>query len=387
MTGRLDSLTDQSTKSPLEENSVPVDQEGPRRRLGILQSVGPVVAAVVISMVLLFLLGRNPFTFYLDIIRSGLLSGFGIQESINRTGPLLVIAAGLVISFRANVWHLGIDGCFLLTAVVVGGTSPLLVGILPTPLILLLMVFVSLAVGAVWSWAPAYLKIHHGVNEIVTTLIMTYLGTYFAHFLVKSILQDPTSRAAAQTRVLPIDHRLPTLFGTRIHIGILIGLAVILATHYVITRTPLGLRLQMMGANRRSAEHFGFAVRKLTFLAFLVAGALYGLGGGLSIIGDWGVVAEGWNPAWGFLVVPLVFLARKNALASIVFVAGFSVISIGSDVATRNAELPSNFQLVIVGMILLFLTVSEYLQIRKEQETAHMKTYRRSDPQTLERNS
>lgn len=358
---------------------------GERSRWGavwqsILIAGGPITAAVVVSMMLLWLLDRNPFEFYSNVLRSGLLSSFGLQESINRAGPLLVISAGLVVAFKANIWHLGIDGCFMLGAVVVAGVGPLITSYLPNAVVLLVLAVIGALVGVAWSAAPAYLKARHGVNEIVTTLIMTSMGIHLAHFLVKAVFQDPTSRAAAQTRVLPVDDRLPTLLGTRIHIGIFIGLAVILLTHYVVTRTPLGVRLQMMGANARAAKHFGFNTDRLTYVAFCFAGATFGLAGALSIVGDWGVVGEGWNPAWGFLVVPLVFLARKSALASVVFVFAYSFVSIGGELATRRADLPNHFQLILLGLILLFMTISEWLELERERKTAHLRGGRRSPP-------
>lgn len=343
----------------------------------LLLAGGPVVGAVLASMLLLWLLGRDPIEFYRNVVQSGLLSTFGLQESINRAGPLLVISAGLVLAFKANIWHLGIDGCFLLGAVLAAGVGPLLYQHMFNPLLLIILGLLGAIAGALWSAPPAYLKAKYQVNEIVTTLIMTSTGVLFAQFLVKAVFQDPVSKAAAQTRVLPMDERLPRLFGTRIHLGVVIGLVVVLGAHYFITRTPVGMRLQIMGANIRAARHFGFNTDRLGYLSFYLGGALFGLAGALSIIGDWGVVGEGWNPAWGFLVVPLVFLARKNALSSIIFVAAFSVLSIGGELATRRAGLPNDFQLVILGLVLLFMTISEWLYAAHERNTAHLTKHRK----------
>ena len=100
-------------------------------------------------------------------------------------------------------------------------------------------------------------------------------------------------------------------------------------------------------------------------VSFAVSGAVIGLAGAAEILGVWGYVRADWNPAFGLIVVPLVFLARLNAIAVIPFVALLSVLSIGGDLAARRADLPNDFLLVLVGLILLFMAVTEYLGRRR----------------------
>jgi simple sugar transport system permease protein len=165
---------------------------------------------------------------------------------------------------------------------------------------------------------------------------------------------------------------LPNIPGTRIHIGLLVALAAILVVHYVLTRTAWGLRLQIMGANPRAARHFGVKLPRLIVASFLVSGGLVGLAAAADILGLWGYIRTGWNPAYGDTIIPFVFLARLNALAVVPFIAFFAVVSTGGDLAAQQANLPTDFLLALVGLILLFMTVIEFMGRRRELGASYM---------------
>jgi ABC-type uncharacterized transport system permease subunit len=332
----------------------------------LVRSVGPIVLALAAGAAILAALGRNPGAFYSDILEGGLLTRTGFEASLTRTATLLLIAVGLVVVFRANIWNLGIDGQFLLAGVLVAGLSPDLRGVLPNALLLLLLFLVAIVVGALWTVVPAFLRAYYGVNEIITTLMMTFIGINLANLLIKTAFRDFASTNVPQTSVLPLDERLPRLPETRsVHIGIVVALAVAVIVHYIMTRTSFGLRLNVLGANPRAAGHFGLSVPRLIMVSFLVSGGIIGMAGATEILGVWGYVRADWNPAFGLTVVPLVFLARLNAIAVVPFVALLAVLSIGGDLATRRADLANDFLLVLVGLILIFMAITEYLGRRR----------------------
>ena len=134
----------------------------------------PIVLALGVGALILLILGADPGAFYYNIIRRGLLSWIGLQDTITRCAPLLLLGASLIVAFRAGLWNLGVDGQFLLAAVFAAALAPALVTVLPVWLVLPLVMVVAMAVGAVWSLVPAVLKAYHGVNEIVTTLMMSF---------------------------------------------------------------------------------------------------------------------------------------------------------------------------------------------------------------------
>ena len=130
--------------------------------------------------------------------------------------PLLLLAASLIVAFRAGIWNLGVDGQFLLAAVIVAAAAPALVAVPAGLAGARRCAWRSAAlVGAVWSLLPALLRAYQGVNEIITTLMMTFLGVSLANVLVKLAFLDPAT-TVPQTRTLPVDDRLPRLFGTTV---------------------------------------------------------------------------------------------------------------------------------------------------------------------------
>lgn len=325
----------------------------------VVRSVVPVILALVVGGILLLALGHNPIAFYGDIYQGGILQD-AWQDSVMRMAPLLLIAAGLVFIFRANIWNLGYDGQFMLAAAMIAGLGPGLDARLPYWLALLILFVVAATVGGLWTIVPALLKAYSGVNEIITTLMTTFIGLSLANILIKGPFQSPTS-TIPQTSIMPFGGMLPNIPGTRTHVGIVFALIVVFIVHYVLTHTSLGLRLQVLGASSRAATHAGLSVKRLIVTAFVVSGALIGLAAAVEILGIWGYVRSDTNFAYGDAVIPFVFLARLNALAVIPFVAFYSVLSIGGEYATQQAGLPTDFLLVIVGLILLFMTITEFV--------------------------
>ncbi|HET9720210.1 MAG TPA: ABC transporter permease [Solirubrobacteraceae bacterium] len=323
----------------------------------LLRSIAPVILALIAGGILLVILGRDPIQFYSDIWQGGVQQG-SWEDSAMLGAPLLLIAVGLIIIFRANIWNLGYDGQYLIGAALITGLSPSLLST-PTAVSLVILFLVAMAAAAAWTILPALLKAYYGTNEIITTLMMSFIGIGVANILVKGPFQDPTVNIP-QTRVIPLNHMLPSIPGTRIHVGVLVALAAAVIAHFVGTRTSFGLRLHVLGANPRAAAHVGLNVRRLIITAFLVSGACVGAAAAADILGVWGYMRANWNPAYGDTVIPFVFLARLNALAVIPYIAFFAVMSNGGDVAAANANLPTDFLLVLVALILLFMTVIEY---------------------------
>lgn len=332
----------------------------------VLRVLAPIALALVVGGLALELLGKDPIAYYGFVLERGLLRPGGLQETVTRMAPLLLIAAGLIVAFRAGMWNLGSDGQFLLAAVTAAALAPALADSLPRVLTLVLALLAGALVGALWSLTPALLKARYGINEIITTLMMSFLGVSLSNVLIKLVLRDPGT-TVPQTRSLPVDERLPRLFDTTVHSGLLIALVAVIGVHLVMTRTAFGLRLQVLGTNRAAAVHAGLEVGRLIVAAFALSAALIGLGGAVEVLGVWGTVRADWNPAYGALVVPLVFLARFNGYAVIALTLFFSALMTGGESAARRAGVPQHYVLVLVALVLLFLALVEYLDRRRQR--------------------
>jgi len=313
--------------------------------------------------VLLLVMGESPVAFYWTTLESGLLTWSGLMQTIIRLAPLLLMSAGFIVAFQAGLWNIGGDGQFLLAAAVVGGLGAQMTGVLPVWLALIMLCIIGFVVGGAWTVVPSFLKAYYGMNEIITTLMMAYLGINLANLLIKGpFLTDEAY--VPQTNVIPFNELLPYIPGTRIHVGIIIALVVLAIVHYVQTRTGYGLRLRILGANPKAAVHAGISVRKDIMTSFALSGGLIGLAAAVEILGVWGYVRADWNPAFGMTLFAIVFLAGLDVMVVIPFVFFFAVIQIGGHEAARQAGLPNDFLLLLVGLILFFMVLTEWTRTR-----------------------
>jgi general nucleoside transport system permease protein len=343
-------------------------------RLGdfLLRSILPLVLALGTGAIVLVAIGVDPIQYYKDVWSGGFQFA-AWQDTAMRVAPLLLIAVGLIVVFRAGIWNLGMDGQFLLAAAVIAGIGPRLEHHLPNTINLVFLFLLAGAVGAAWTIVPALLKARYELNEIITTLMMSFIGINLAQVLVKGTFQDP-STTTPQTRAFDFAALLPSIPGTEsmtrrwpgIHIGLLVALAAAVAVWFLMSRTSFGLRLQVLGASARSARHMGLDVPRLIVVAFLLSGMFVGFAAAVEILGVKGYVRADWNPAFGLWVVPLVFLARLHAIGVIPYVAALSLASIGGDYAAQNAGLTPKFTLLLVGLTLVFMALTEWIARRAE---------------------
>jgi ABC-type uncharacterized transport system permease subunit len=344
----------------------------------LLRSVLPLVLALGTGAVILAAIGVDPVQYYEDIYSGGVKFA-AWQDSAMRMAPLLLIAVGLIVVFKAGIWNLGMDGQFLLAAAVIAGIGPRMEPHLPNALNLVLLFLIAGAVGAAWTIVPAVLKARYELNEIITTLMMTFIGINLAQIIVKGPFQDPTT-TTPQTRALGFDALLGAIPGTEsatrrwpgIHLGLLVALAAAVVVWFLMSRTSFGLRLGVLGASVRSARHMGLDVPRLIVVAFLLSGMFVGFAAATEILGVKGYVRADWNPAFGLWVVPLVFLARLHPIGVIPYVALLSLGSIGGDFAAQNANLTSRFTLLLVGLTLLFMALTEWISRRLESGGSYL---------------
>lgn len=335
---------------------------------GVAEGTGPIVLALIVGGLVLLVLGRNPIAFYGKIVGVGLFNVSGLQDTVIRMAPLLLMAAGLIVAFQTSIWNIGGDGQFLLAAALVAGFGPIFMEAMPVWVSHVTLSVISAIAGGLWTIIPAVLKVRYGVNEIISSLMMSFVGINLANLLIKGPFRS-TKTLVPQTDVVPFANLLPSLPLTRIHIGIVVALILVFIVHDVMKRTSLGLKLRLLGSNPRAALHAGLNNARLTMGAFMVSGAFMGLAGAVEILGVWGYMRADWNPHFGLALFALVFLARLNAMATIPLVGFYAAFSIGGHSAARAAGLPDDFMLIIIGLVLLFMTLTEYINERRSGTT------------------
>lgn len=326
---------------------------------GLLESLAALIVAVLVGAVILSLTGNDPFDAYGALIERTLLRPAGLQESLVRATPLLLAGTGVLIAVRAGVWNVGVDGQVLIgamTGAVVA--SHLLTATRP---VLWLAVAVSAGVaGALWALPPALLRARFGVNEIVSTIMFNYVAISLTAWLVKGSLRDE-SLVTPQTPGIPREVRLTMLGDTRIHIGLIVAVVLVVAVGCALRWTVAGLELRVVGSNLRAARHVLIPVRAYLVGAFLISGAIAGLAGANDVLSTKGTFQADWNPAYGFVAFALVFLARRNPWALLPASLLFGMLSYGADVMPRAAGIDPAFFGFFEGTLLVTLGITGWL--------------------------
>lgn len=328
-----------------------------------VRTVAPIVLALVAGGLIIWVMGVNPILFYRDILVHA-TAGSGWQHSLTAMAPLLLIGLGLIVAFRARLWNLGYAGGYLLAAAVVAGVAPDVMHVMPFGAGILVLCTLAVMLGAVLGVLPAYLKATRGTNEIITSLMVSFIAIGLANLLVKGPFQD-AQVSVPQTRVLEIEYMLPYIPGTRVHVGVVLAFVLVLIFHVLLTKSSFGLAVDVFGSTPRAAAHVGINTVRMTVTVFILSSGLIALAGAVDMLGLWGYMRTNWNPAYGDKIIPFVFLARLNPLGSIPLIAFYAMLATGGTIAAQQAGLPIDFLLILVALILFFMVIIEYLGTRR----------------------
>jgi simple sugar transport system permease protein len=284
-----------------------------------------------------------------------------IGEILIKAAPLIMIAVGLGLGFRANVWNIGAEGQLTLGAVASGGIALLFWGhegrfILP------LMMLAGIAGGMLWAAIPAFLKARLNVNEILTSLMLTYVAGLLLSVLVYGPWKDPEGMNFPQSRMFSAWETVdPLLAGTRIHIGVPLALVVALAAVLLIERTLIGFEIKVAGLAPNAARYAGFRRDRVVWLAFLLSGGLAGLAGMLEVAGPIGQLVPVITPGYGFTAIIVAFLGRLNPLGIITAGVLMALSYVGGENAQVAVGLPRAATSMFQGLLLFFLLATDVL--------------------------
>jgi ABC-type uncharacterized transport system permease subunit len=331
------------------------------RRVLYLTPLLAVALTVVAGFFIFLLMGHDPFAALYHFFISPLTSLYGLSELGVKAAPLIIIGVGLAIGFRANVWNIGAEGQLTVGAIAGGGIALAFWGeaglwILP------LMCLAGLFGGMAYAAIPAFLKTRLGVNEILTSLMLTYVATLFLSMLVYGPWKDPDGFGFPQSRLFTEAALLPMILeGTRLHLGVVVAVLVAVAAWVVMTRTVVGFEIKVVGQAPAAAAYAGFDRNRMIWLCLLTSGGLAGLAGLFEIAGPIGQVIPVLTPGYGFTAIIVAFLGRLHPLGIIASGLLMALSYIGGENAQVEVGLPQAVTGVFQGLLLFFLLASDFL--------------------------
>lgn len=324
----------------------------------------PVLALVITVLVgaLLFtLLGKDPVRGLLVFFWEPIKSAYALGELMVKATPLLLIALGLAVCYRSNVWNIGAEGQFVVGAIASGGVA-LLADATTGSWIVVPVLLAGVLGGMVWAGLAALLRDRFNANEILVTLMLVYVAEQLLSYLVYGPWKDPAGYNFPQSKTFAAGTQVPRLVGgSRVTIGLLIALAGAGAVWVFLFRTRAGFAQLVGGQAPAAARYAGFSSRRALWTALLVSGGAAGLAGALEVAGPIGQLTAYVPAGYGFAAIIVAFVGRLHP-AGIVFSAVLmSMFYIGGELAQSRLGLAKSLTGVFQGLLLFALLACDTL--------------------------
>jgi simple sugar transport system permease protein len=313
------------------------------------------LCTVLIGVVLFALLGKDPLrglqVFFWDPIRSG----YALGELVVKATPLLMIALGLAVCFRSNVWNIGAEGQYILGAITASGVALLAdktTGGWIVPALLLAGVFGGMA----WAGLTALLRDKFNANEILVSLMLVYVAVQVLGYLVFGPWKDPNGYNFPQTKSFEAVTRIPRLFdGSRVSIGVVFAMVGVAAVWVFLFRTRAGFAQQVGGLAPAASRYAGFSSRRALWIALLVSGGMAGLAGALEVAGPIGQLTPYVPAGYGFAAIIVAYVGRLHPVGMVFSAILMSMFYIGGELAQSRLGLPKSLTGVFQGLLLFTL--------------------------------
>lgn len=313
-----------------------------------------VLTALTLSMVLL-LLGFDPLQALERMVIRPLSTLYGLSELIAKATPLILIGVGLSIGFRAGVWNIGAEGQLVIGGLTGGACALALYGV-DSVFVLPAVLLCGLIGGMAWAAIPAFLRVRFQTNEILTSLMLTYVAILLLGLMVHGPLRDPDGFNFPESRLFHDAARLPRLFETgRGHIGFVFALVFAGLGTWLVKRWHLGFAMRVSGLAPRAAEFGGYPRPALIWIALLLSGALSGLAGAIEVTGNIGQLVPSISPSYGFTAIIVAFLARLHPLAVVPAGLLIALSYLSGEAAQLAFGIPAAMTQVFQGLLLFFL--------------------------------
>jgi simple sugar transport system permease protein len=327
----------------------------PSRAMSMASPLIALAITVVIGTVLFLLLGKDPLRGLAVFFVEPLRGAYALTELAVKATPLLLVALGLAVCFRSNVWNIGAEGQFILGAIAASGVAMQATattgGWFFVPVLL-----AGVVGGMAWAAIVALLRDRFNANEILVSLMLVYVAEQLLNYLVYGPWKDPQGYNFPQTITFLKATQVPRLFsGFRVNVGAVVALVAVAAFWVLLFRTYAGFQLQVGGLAPAAARYAGFSSRKALWAALLVSGGTAGLAGGLEVAGPLGQLTPHVPAGYGFAAIIVAFVGRLHPVGIVFSAILMSMFYIGGELAQSRLGLPKSLTGVFQGLLLFTL--------------------------------
>lgn len=326
-----------------------------------LTPVAAVFLTMILGAVIFSLIGYDGIGAVREIFLTPLTNSLKWQDLAVKAGPLIIIGVGLSIGYRANVWNIGAEGQYIIGALAATGVA-LLTENMTGWWILPLMGIAGVAGGIAYVAVPAYLRVKLQVNEILTTLMLTYVAVNILNYLVFGPWKSPFSFGQPQTIAFSADQSLPYIIpGTIVQAGAPIAIIVALIAWFVMSKTIFGFQVNTVGSAPKAAAYAGFSANQTLYLVLFISGGLAGLAGMLEVAGPFGRMTPQFPSNYGFTAIIVAFLGRLHPIGVLLAGIVLAITFVGGEVAQTTIALPNAAVGIFQAMMLFLLLAGDIL--------------------------
>lgn len=316
-----------------------------------------VVLALATVAVLLLAVGASPVSAYESMYNAAFGNSFALSTTIVKALPRLLSALGIALALRAGLWNIGAEG-----QIYVGGiaaTAAALFGPdLGFPLVPLLAMAAAALAGAGWAAVPGVLRAKRGISEVISSLMLVYIGIQLTNYLVEGPWLVPGS-TFAESREIASHEKLPIIWsGTLLNAGAIVALLSVVLAWFLMSRSTFGLHLDAIGGNERAAHVAGVRVSTTIVLAMAVSGAFAGLAGSVEVLGVRGRLVEGFSPGYGFEAIAIALLGRLHPIGVLGAALLFGALDAGSaGLQTAARGVPASIAQIAEGLAVVYVVI------------------------------
>jgi general nucleoside transport system permease protein len=333
----------------------------PSKFWGIASPLLAIVITIVIGAIIFAAMGKDPVRGLSVFFWEPIKSTYALSELAVKATPLILIALGLAVCFRSNVWNIGAEGQYIVGAIFGGGVA-LTANANTGGWIVIAVLLAGIVGGMLWAAIVALLRDKFNANEILVSLMLVYVATFLLTYMVYGPWKDPMGFNFPQTKTFEKATQIPRLVdGLRMNIGLLIALASAALLWVFLFRTFRGYQLQVGGIAPAAARYAGFSSRGALWTALLISGGAAGLAGALEVAGPIGQLTPYVPAGYGFAAIIVAFVGRLHPVGIVFAAILMSMFYIGGELAQSRLGMPKSLTGVFQGLLLFALLACDTL--------------------------
>ena len=327
-----------------------------RRRLlnGVFMPVISVLLGFAVAAIAVVLTGADPIVAFAALFRGAFTIKNAFPETLIATIPYIFLGLAVALGFKAGLFNIGAEGQFYLGAIFGVFTADNIHG-LPGLVEIPAALAAGILGGFIWGAVPGFLKARFGAHEVITTIMLNYVAFGVSDFLINRGPLADKHASAPKTPFIDLNAQLPTIAGTRLHLGLLIALIAVPLVWFLIQRTTLGFEIRAVGFNQNAARANGMSVGLTLVLTMGISGALAGLAGADEVLGVSHYMPPAFSSGYGFDAIAIALVARSNPWAVLPSAFLFGAMRSGAGFMQLETQVSADLISVVQATVIMFV--------------------------------